>query len=85
MSESAKSLVPEAEEAVKAYLRMNRERLSADPSFLSLLMPERFAEGEAHDLQRYVIEKLKAENAALKAKLEAVERAVRAWSSPPKI
>jgi hypothetical protein len=35
-------------------------------------------------MQLHVIEKLRAENAALKTKLEAVERAVKAWGSPPK-
>jgi len=84
MSESAKSLLPEAEEAVRAYLRMNRARLAADGALLALLLPERFGEAGVHDLQRHVIEKLKAENAALKAKLEAVERAVGAWGNPPK-
>lgn len=85
MSETAQSLAPEAEEAVKAYIRMNRARLAADGSFLALLLPQRFGESGVHDLQRYIIEKLQAENAALKAKLEAVERAVGAWGNPPKI
>jgi hypothetical protein len=35
-------------------------------------------------MQVHVIEKLRAENAALKTKLEAVERAVEAWGKPPK-
>jgi uncharacterized protein YigA (DUF484 family) len=83
MSESAEKLAPEADEAVRAYIRMNRARLAADGSLLAELLPERFG-GEAHDLQRHIIDKLRAENAALKAKLEAVERAVKAWGSPPK-
>jgi BMFP domain-containing protein YqiC len=83
MSESAEKLAPEADEAVRAYIRMNRSRLMADGSFLAELLPERF-EGEVHDLQRHIIDKLRAENATLKAKLEAVERAVKAWGSPPK-
>jgi hypothetical protein len=62
---------------------MNRARLAQDNSFLIALLPERF-EGEVHDMQRFVIDKLRAENAALKSKLEAVERAVKAWGSPPK-
>ncbi len=49
-----------------------------------MLLPERF-DGEVRDLQRHIIEKLERENAALKAKLEAVERAVRSWGSPPKL
>jgi molybdenum cofactor biosynthesis enzyme MoaA len=84
MSEHAEDLMPEAEEAVRAYIRMNRARLAADGSLLALLLPERFA-GDVRDLQRHVIEKLQRENAALKAKLEAVERAVKSWGSPPKL
>jgi len=84
MSEQAEKFVPEAEEAVRAYISMNRARLAADGSLLALLLPERFA-GEVHDLQRHVIERLQRENAALKAKLEAVERAVKSWASPPKL
>ena len=84
MSEQAASILPEAEEAVRAYISMNRARLAADGSLLALLLPERFA-GDVHDLQRHVIEKLQRENAALKAKLEAVERAVKSWGSPPKL
>jgi len=83
MSESAEKLAPEADEAVRAYIRMNRTRLAADGALLAELLPERF-EGEVHDLQRHIIDKLRAENAALKSKLEAVERAVKAWGSPPK-
>jgi hypothetical protein len=83
MSEHAEEFAPEAEEAVRAYIRMNRARLTQDGSFLAMLLPPRFA-GEALDMQIHVIEKLRAENAALKTKLEAVERAVKAWGSPPK-
>lgn len=83
MSESAESLAPEADEAVRAYIRMNRVRLAQDSAFLIALLPERF-DGGVHDMQRYLIDKLRAENAALKSKLEAVERAVKAWGNPPK-
>jgi hypothetical protein len=83
MREHAEEFAPEAEEAVRAYIRMNRTRLAADGTLLAMLLPDRFA-GDVHDLQRHVIEKLRAENAALKAKLEAVERAVKAWANPPK-
>jgi hypothetical protein len=85
MSESAKAIEPIAAEALKAYIRLNRRSLAADGELLALLIPERFRDGEAHDLQRFVIEKLLAENAALKAKLDAVERAVLAWRNAPKI
>jgi hypothetical protein len=83
MSEQAESVAPEADETVRAYIRMNRVRLAQDGSFLAMLLPPRF-EGEALDMQRHVIEKLRAENVALKTKLEAVERAVKAWGNPPK-
>jgi uncharacterized protein YigA (DUF484 family) len=83
MSESAGALAPQAEEAVRNYIRLNRKRLAADGELLAMLLPERFADGEAHDLQRHVIERLRAENAALKSKLEAVERAVQAWGNRP--
>lgn len=84
MSERAENRLPEAEEAVRAYIRMNRDRLAADCSLLAILLPERFG-GDVHDLQRHIIEKLQRENAQLKAKLEAVERAVKSWGSPPKL
>lgn len=84
MNERAENTAPEADDAVRAYIRMNRARLAADGSFLAMLLPERFG-GEVHDMQRFVVEKLRAENAALKSKLEAVERAVKAWGAPPKL
>lgn len=83
MSESAEQVAPEADEAVRAYIRMNKARLAGDGSFLAMLLPERF-DGGVHDMQRFVIEKLRIENALLRAKLEAVERAVKAWGAPPK-
>jgi hypothetical protein len=85
MSESAGALAPEAEDVVRAYIRLNRKRLAGDGDLLAMLLPERFAEVEVHDLQRHIIEKLRAENAALKSKLEAVERAVQAWGNRPTI
>ena len=84
MNDSAETIAPEADEAVRAYIRMNRARLAADGSFLAALLPERFAGEGVHDIQRHIIDKLRAENAALKSKLEAVERAVKAWGAPPK-
>ena len=85
MNETAGALAPQAEEAVRAYIRLNRKRLAADGELLAMLLPERFVDGEVHDLQRHVIERLRAENAALKSKLEAVERAVQAWGNRPTI
>ncbi|MBU6296667.1 MAG: hypothetical protein KJS68_00370, partial [Alphaproteobacteria bacterium] len=75
MSESAKSLQPAeaAAEAVKAYIRMNRARLAADGELLALLLPERFAGEEVRDLQRFVIERLAAENQALKIERDALK------------
>ncbi|HVZ92583.1 MAG TPA: hypothetical protein VG843_13110 [Rhizomicrobium sp.] len=84
MSESASFKESQAEDAVRAYIRMNRARLAADPTFLALLSPDRFGEGDVRDLQRFVIERLRAENASLRAKLEAVERAVKSWGNPQK-
>lgn len=69
MSERAQSRAPAeaASEAVKAYIRMNRGRLARDGELLALLLPERFADADVRDLQRYAIEKLASENAALRA------------------
>jgi hypothetical protein len=83
MNETAGALAPEAEEAVKAYIRLNYKRLAADGDLLAMLLPDRFAKGEVRDLQRHVIEKLRAENASLRAKLDAVERVVQAWGNRP--
>jgi uncharacterized protein YigA (DUF484 family) len=71
--ESAPSLNPAqaASEAVKAYIRMNRARLAADGELLALLLPERF-EG-VRDLQRFAIERLAAENRALKIERDALK------------
>lgn len=83
MIDGAENSAPEADEAVRAYIRMNRARLAQDGSFLAMLLPERFG-ADVHDMQSFVIARLKGENAALKAKLDAVERAVKAWGAPPK-
>jgi uncharacterized protein YigA (DUF484 family) len=61
-----------AAEAVKAYIRMHREKLSQDGELLALLLPDRFAKGEVRDLQRFVIERLSAENAALRAERDGL-------------
>jgi uncharacterized protein YigA (DUF484 family) len=73
MKSSAPSVAPEdaAAQAVKAYIRMNRAKLAADGELLSMLLPERFDAGEVRDLQRFVIEKLTAENAAMRAERDA--------------
>ena len=85
MNDSAEILAPEADEAIRAYIRKNRSRLAHDSSFIVALLPDRFEGGEVHDIQRHIIDRLRAENAALKTKLEAVERAVEAWGAPPKV
>jgi hypothetical protein len=74
MSEQAKSL-PTAEaaaEAVKAYIRMNRTKLAVDGELLSLLLPERTDIGGSRDFQRFVIDKLTAENTRLRAERDAL-------------
>jgi uncharacterized protein YigA (DUF484 family) len=77
MNERAESRAPAqaAAEAVKAYIRMNRTRLAADGELLALLLPERFAVGEVRDLQRFVIERLVNENAALRAERDGLRGA----------
>jgi hypothetical protein len=74
MSEQAKTALPgqAAADAVKAFIKMNRARLAADGELLSLLLPERADLGEARDFQRYVIDKLSAENVALRAERDAL-------------
>jgi uncharacterized protein YigA (DUF484 family) len=74
--ERAESLAPElaAAEAVKAYLRLNRGRLN-DAEMMALLLPERFGDAaNIHDYQRFVIDRLLAENAALKAECSGLRR-----------
>lgn len=74
MSERAERLNPAeaAAQAVKAYIRMNRARLAADGELLALLLPDRFDTGEVRDLQRFVIERLKDSNAALRAERDGL-------------
>ena len=74
MSEQAKSVEPAqaAAEAVKAYVRMNRATLAADGELLALLLRDRQDLGNARDFQRFVIDRLAAENVALKAERESV-------------
>lgn len=74
MSERAEARAPAeaAAEAVKAYVRMNREKLAQDGELLALLLPERFAPGEVRDFQRFVIDRLAAENAKLKSERDGL-------------
>lgn len=71
----ARSPAEAAAEAVKAYLRMNRVKLASDGELLALLLPERFDCGEVRDLQRYIIEKLRDENASLRAERDGLKGA----------
>lgn len=75
MSESAPSRDPQAAaaEAVKAYVRMHRDRLAADGELLSLLLPSRYDEDGVVDLTRYALDKLRAENQALRAERDALK------------
>lgn len=74
MSDRAEERAPAeaAAEAVKAYIRMNREKLVADGELLAQLLPDRFAAGDVRDLQRFTIEKLKAENERLRSERDAL-------------
>lgn len=74
MSEQAKSVQPAqaAAAAVKAYVKLNRDALAADGELLALLMPERGEIGDARDFQRFVIDRLAAENAKLRAERDGL-------------
>jgi hypothetical protein len=74
MTEQAKAVAPgqAAADAVKAYIRMNRATLAADGELLALLLPERDDLGDVRDFQRFVIDKLAAENATLKAERDGL-------------
>jgi uncharacterized protein YigA (DUF484 family) len=74
MSEQAKTALPgqAAADAVKAYIKMHRTRLAADGELLALLLPDRDGIGDARDFQRYVIDKLAAENATLRAERDGL-------------
>jgi len=77
MSERAEGRSPEdaAAEAVKAYIRLNREELAADGELIAQLLPDRFAGSPVRDLQQVVIEKLRRENASLRAERDALRSA----------
>jgi uncharacterized protein len=68
----ARSPAMAAAEAVKTYIKMHRAQLAEDGELLALLLPERFGAGEVRDLQRYVIDRLSAENAAMRAERDAL-------------
>jgi uncharacterized protein len=74
MSEQAKTARPgqAAADAVKAFIKMNRARLAADGELLAMLLPEREELGDVRDFQRFVIDKLSSENAALRAERDAL-------------
>jgi|GEM_PF-838078 uncharacterized protein len=59
-------------DAVKSYVRMNRDRLIADGELMGLLFPERF-DGDVRDLQRFVIEQMAAANKKLRAERDALK------------
>jgi uncharacterized protein YigA (DUF484 family) len=61
-----------AADAVKAYIRMHRNQLASDGELLALLLPERAGLGEARDFQRFLLDKLVAENVTLKAERAAL-------------
>lgn len=75
MSESAPSRQPAiaAAEAVKAFVRMHRAQLGTDGELLALLLPDRFREVGVSDLQRYTIERLRAENQSLRAERDSLK------------
>ena len=74
MSEQAKTALPglAAADAVKTYIRMNRETLAADGELLALLLPARDDLGDVRDFQRFVIDRLAAENATLRAERDGL-------------
>src|SRR6185312_14567529 len=81
MSDRAESRDPAlaAAQAVKAYIRMHREKLAEDGELLGLLLPQRFGDARVRDMQRHVIERLSGENAALRAERDGLksDRSVR--------
>jgi uncharacterized protein YigA (DUF484 family) len=71
----AAQLAPEkaAAEAVKAFLRIHRARLGDDAELLALVAPTRFdGNDQVCDFQRYALDRLLAENAALKAERDGL-------------
>lgn len=73
MSKPAASALPaDALDVVKAYLRMNRAKLSENGELLAMLLPDRFDGGDVHDMQRFVIERLTQEIADLRAERDVL-------------
>ncbi len=73
----AESLAPDeaAAQAVKAYLRLYKGRVVDDAELLAALLPERFGETpNISDYQRFVIDRLVAENAILKSERDGLRR-----------
>jgi uncharacterized protein YigA (DUF484 family) len=58
---------------------MHREKLAEDGELLGLLLPQRFGGSRVRDMQSFVIERLSAENAALRAERDGLksDRSVR--------
>jgi uncharacterized protein YigA (DUF484 family) len=81
MSDRAESRDPAlaAAQAVKAYIRMHREKLAEDGELLGLLLPSRFGDSRVRDMQSHVIERLSSENAVLRAERDGLksDRSVR--------
>jgi uncharacterized protein len=81
MNDRAESRDPSvaAAQAVKAYIRMHREKLAEDGELLGLLLPQRFGDSRVRDMQSFVIERLSGENAVLRAERDGLksERSVR--------
>jgi uncharacterized protein YigA (DUF484 family) len=77
MNDRAEARTPAeaAAQAVKTYIRLHRDELSSDGELLSLLLPERFTERGVGDLQRYVIERLRDENTALRSERDGLKGA----------
>lgn len=75
MSDRAEARNPAeaAAQAVKAYIRLNRKDLAEDGELLALLLPPRFESGEVRDFQSYVIERLREENATLRAERDGLK------------
>lgn len=59
-------------DAVKSYVRMNRDRLVSDGELLALLLPERFG-GNVRDMQRFAIDKMTVENQSLRSERDALK------------
>ena len=62
-------------EAIKAYLRLYKGRVTGDAELLAALLPERFGDApNISDYQRFVIDRLIADNAMLKCERDGLRR-----------